>query len=129
MKIWDSNLGGTEYPVTFSGADPSETRSAAPAQQDDVPQAVQQSHGPGGYQCSSGNSTWVQTAPCPHTMEIPHTTTIRHSDGTWTTVDSDRPTHVHQQRLSHDALCNSLHGDAGVSSYDKNRMQSDANCH
>jgi hypothetical protein len=24
VKIWDSNLGGSEYPVTFSGAEPSE---------------------------------------------------------------------------------------------------------
>lgn len=126
QKIWDSNLSSQQYPPMFSGATPEEAQAAdrlvQGTQQDQTIRTPQ----PGGYLCSAGSKTWVQTSSCPSVIGVPRTTTIRHGDGSYSQITRDSPTHVHQDELSRDALCANL--GAALSAYERNRIATERGC-
>ena len=127
-RVWDSNLGGTSYPETMSGLSP----GLAGVADDGVPQVEVRSrrHQSGGYACSTSQRSWVQDAPCPRTVRDPHSTVIRHRDGTWTQVNSTYSAAVGEDPLTHDQLCAALARPSKPheSAYDRNKMKREAGC-
>lgn len=126
-RVWDSNLGGTSYPATMSGLSP-----ALADAQDDAPQIEVRSrrNKDGGYACSTSQRSWVQDAPCPRMVRDPHSTVIRHRDGTWTQVDSTYSAAVGEDQLTHEQLCAALArpSKAHESAYERNKMKREAGC-
>lgn len=132
QKVWDSDLGSTQYPPMFSGSTSAEARAADAVRGTDARggqsrgAAMVDAGASGGYQCSTGTQSWVQDTPCPAQTTERRSSTVRHSDGTWTSIDTDHAAHVDQRVLSHDALCNSL--DQASSTYERNKIKSRAGC-
>jgi len=129
-RVWDNHLGDVVYPATFSGATPDEVQAGMNLRagiDSSQAQAVDNNaDGKGGFLCSTGRNEWVQDTPCPAMLDEDHTTYIQHSDGTGSSITSDRATHVHQTQLSHDALCRNL--SATTNTFERNRIARSAGC-
>ena len=130
QRIWDNKLGSTAYPVMFSGATPDEARAVnsgqASASTDVAETPVESRRDGGGYLCRTGRKSWVQDTPCPSMINEERTTVFTHRDGTSSSMTTDGASHVHQEQLSHDGLCNNL--DAAASTYERNRMAKENGC-
>jgi hypothetical protein len=136
QRIWDSNLGGSSYPDTFSGATPEESAAANAARGQGggetmmVNAPVESRQEAEGYVCSTGMKSWVQNYPCPASVREPRVTHFTHSDGTWTDIETRSPTSVDQRGLSHSALCAELARPSyeNESTYERAKMKRASGC-